>query len=98
VRATVPASAGAAGLYVVRNEVALGLSGGASGTAFLYNMARNRVTWTAPGLPWPHFFSDLSGLGGSAAVSGGTVVVATCPHLAASPGLCADPELAALNL
>lgn len=98
VRATVPASAGAAGLYVVRDEVALGLSGGANGTAFLYSMARNRVTWTAPSLPWPHFFSDPSGLGGSAAVAGGTAVVTTCPHLAASPGLCADPELVALKL
>lgn len=98
VRATVPASAGTAGLYVVRDEVALGLTGGANGTAFLYSMTGNRVTWTAPSLPWPHFFSDPSGLGGSAAVTGGTVVVTTCPHLAATPGLCADPELAALNL
>jgi hypothetical protein len=26
------------------------------------------------------------------------VVVATCPHLAKSPGICADPELVAFNL
>jgi hypothetical protein len=26
------------------------------------------------------------------------VVVTACPHLAASPGMCADPELVALNL
>ena len=57
-----------------------------------------RVTWTSPALPWPHFFSDLSGLGGSAAVSGDSdVVVAACPHLAASAGLCADPELVAFT-
>jgi hypothetical protein len=101
VRGTVPASAasGAAGLYVVRDGVALGLSGGANGSAWGYNMARRLVTLTSPPLPWPHFFSDLSGLGGSAAASGDTVVVTACPHLAAaSSGLCADPELVALTL
>jgi hypothetical protein len=66
-------------------------------------MARGMVTWTSPALPWPHFFSDLSGLGGSAPISGDpgsgdTVVVTACPHLAASPGPCADPELIALTL
>ena len=100
VRAAVPAAAatGAAGLYVVRDGVALGLNGGANGTAWEYSVAKGRVTWTSPALPWPHFFSDLSGLGGSAAVSADMVVVTACPHLAASPGVCADPELVALNL
>jgi hypothetical protein len=89
VRAAVPAAAatGAAALYVVRDGVALGLNSGANGTAWGYNMA----------LPWPHFFSDLSGLGGSAA-SGDLVVVTACPHPAPSSGLCADPELVALSL
>jgi hypothetical protein len=98
VRAAVPAASGAAGLYVVRGGVALGLNSGANGTAWEYSVAKGRVTWTSPALPWPHFFSDLSGLGGSAAVSADTVVVTACPHLAASPGMCADPELVALNL
>ena len=100
VRAAVPAAAtaGAAGLYVVRDGVALGLTSGANGSAWGYSMAKGRVTWTSPALPWPHFFSDLSGLGGSAAVSGDLVVVTACPHLAASSGLCADPELVALSL
>jgi hypothetical protein len=100
VRAAVPAAAvtGAAGLYVVRGGVALGLTSGANGTAWGYNMAKGAVTWTSPALPWPHFFSDLSGLGGSAAASGGLVVVTACPHPAASSGLCADPELVALSL
>jgi hypothetical protein len=99
VRALAPAAAatGAAGLYVVRSGVALGLTSGADGAAFGYSMAKGRVAWTWPGLPWPHFFSDLSGLGGSAA-SGDTVVVTACPHLTASAGLCADPELVALRL
>ena len=56
------------------------------------------MTWTAPGLPWPHFFSDLSGLGGSAAVAGDTAVVTACPHLAATPGICADPELVVFDV
>jgi hypothetical protein len=100
VRASVPASAatGAAALYVVRGGVALGLSGGANGAAWGYNMAKGTVGWTWPALPWPHFFSDLSGLGGSAAVSGDTVVVTACQRLASSPGMCANPELVAFKL
>jgi PQQ-like domain len=100
VLASVPTSAatGTAALYVVRQGVALGLSSGANGTAWGYDMAKGAVAWTWPSLPWPHFFSDLSGLGGSAAVSGDTVVVTTCPRLASSPGLCADPQLVAFNV
>lgn len=99
VLASVPASAvaGAAGLYVVRAGVAFGLDSGANGTAWGYDMTRGQVTWTSPALPWPHFFSDLSGLGGSAAASGDTVVVTACPHLAAA-GVCADPELVAFKV
>ncbi|HVT68660.1 MAG TPA: PQQ-binding-like beta-propeller repeat protein, partial [Trebonia sp.] len=89
---------GPAGMYVVRGGTALGLDSGANGEAWGYDVAAGRVTWNSPALPWPHFFSDLSGLGGSAAVSGDTVVVTACPHLAASPGVCADPELVAFRL
>lgn len=88
---------GQAGLYLVRGGVAFGLDSGANGTAWGYSMAKGLVTWTSTVLPWPHFFSDLSGLGGSAAASGDTVVVTACPHLAASRGRCADPELVALT-
>ncbi len=94
-------SADAAGaMYVVRDGVALGLDSGANGDAWAYDVVADRVTWTSPSLPWPHYFSDLSGLGGSAAVSGdgGDVVIAACPHPAASAGLCADPELVAFAL
>jgi hypothetical protein len=97
VRASVPVGAGTAGWYVVRGGVALGLNSGANATAWGYNMAKGMVAWTSA-LPWPHFFSDLSGLGGSAAVSADMVVVTECPHLAASPGVCADPKLVALRL
>jgi hypothetical protein len=99
VRTSVPGStaSGSAGMYAVRDGVVLGLDGGANGQAWGYGIAASRVTWTSDALPWPHFFSDLSGLGGSAASSGSTVVLTACPHLA-SPGLCADPELVAFTL
>jgi outer membrane protein assembly factor BamB len=86
---------GTAALYVVRDGVALGLDSGANGAAWGYNMAKGKVTWTWSALPWPHFFSDAAGLGGSAASAGGMVVVTACLHLAASQGICADPELVA---
>jgi hypothetical protein len=100
VRASLPAAAatGAAAVYVVRDWVALGLDSGANGTAWGYDMARGRVRWTWPALPWPHFFSDVSGLGGSAASSGDLVVVTACMQLAASPGICGDPRLVAFNV
>jgi hypothetical protein len=73
---------GSAGIYVVRGGVALGLDEGQGGEAWGYSTTAGRVTWTAPGLPWPHYFADLSGLGGSADESGDTVVVAVCAKLA----------------
>jgi hypothetical protein len=88
---------GAAELYAVRGGLALGLDGGANGDAWTYDLAAGRVTWTSSSLPWPHYFSDLSGLGGSAAASGGDVVVAACPQLS-SAGPCPDPELVAFFL
>jgi hypothetical protein len=99
-------------MYVVRGRVALGLNGGANGGAWAYDLAAGRVTWTSSSLPWPHYFSDLSGLGGSAAVSGDSdvVVIAACPQVsssataapssssASSAATCADPELVAFAL
>jgi hypothetical protein len=82
---------GSAGMYVVRGGVALGIDSGPDGEAWGYNMAAGRVTWTAAGLPWPHFFADLSGLGGSAALTGNVVLLAVCPHLARSPAPTATP-------
>jgi hypothetical protein len=89
---------GAAGMYVVRAGVALGLDSGSNGSAWGLRVSSDRVTWTSPQLPWPHFFSDLSGLGGSADVSSDEVVVTACPHLAATGNVCADPELVAFTL
>jgi hypothetical protein len=76
---------GSAGIYVVRGGVALGLDNGASGEAWGYSLAAGRVTWTAPGLPWPHYFADVSGIGGSAVRAGDTVVIAACQRLAPAP-------------
>jgi putative pyrroloquinoline-quinone binding quinoprotein len=93
VKASVSGStaAGSAGMYVVRGGVALGLDSGQGGEAWGYNLAAGRVTWTAPGLPWPHYFADLSGLGGSAAASADLVVVAACARLAAAPAVSPSP-------
>ncbi len=97
VRASVSGSTagGAAGMYVVRGGVALGLDSGAGGEAWGYNVAAGRVTWTAPGLPWPHYFADVSGLGGSAALAGNLVVITACPHLTATPAPSASSTPAA---
>jgi hypothetical protein len=73
---------GSAGLYVVRGGVALGIDSGAGGEAWGYSLAASRVTWTVPGLPWPHYFADVSGIGGSAARDGDTVIIAACQRLA----------------
>jgi hypothetical protein len=86
---------GSAGIYVVRGGVALGLDEGQGGEAWGYNMTAGRVTWTAPGLPWPHYFADLSGLGGSADESGDTVVVAACAKLAPANAATASPTATA---
>jgi PQQ-like domain len=94
------AANGAAEMYVVREGVALGLNSGANGDAWAYDVADGRVTWTSASLPWPHYFSDLSSLGGSAAVSSDSdvVVIAACPQLASATDDCADPELVAFTL
>jgi PQQ-like domain len=100
VRTSVSAAAVAAsaGIYVVRDGIALGLASGANGEAWGYDVHAGRVAWNSPALPWPHFFSDVSGLGGSAAVSGDLVVVTACARMAASSDTCADPELVAFTL
>jgi hypothetical protein len=97
VRASISGSTagGSAGIYVVRGGVALGVDSGPGGEAWGYNMAAGRVTWTAAGLPWPHFFADLSGLGGSAALSGYVVLLAVCPHPTRSPAPSATPTVSA---
>jgi hypothetical protein len=94
VTATASGSAvnGSAGLYAVRDGVALGLDQGASGDAWGYNIGAQRVTLAAAGLPWPHYFVDPSGVGGSADPAGDLVVIAACAQLAPSSPVSASPS------
>jgi hypothetical protein len=86
VKATASGSAvdGSAGVYVVRGGIALGLDQGANGDAWGYDIAAQRVTLTSAGLGWPHYFVDLSGVGGSADPASNLVVIAVCTRLAPS--------------
>jgi hypothetical protein len=84
IKATASGSAvdGSAGVYVVRGGVALGLDQGANGDAWGYDIAVQRVTLTSGGLGWPHYFVDLSGVGGSADPASSLVVIVACTKLA----------------
>jgi outer membrane protein assembly factor BamB len=98
-RSVVPASSG---LFGVRDGVAFGLDQGALGDAWGYAVAQRRVVWTTPPVPWPHYFNDLSGLGGSTDPVTGTVLLAACARLggpAAGGGgqVCLRPELVAIR-
>ena len=100
--ATRSGTLGAAGLYAVSDGVALGLDEGALGDAYGYRLTTKRVIWTARDVPWPHFFVDLSGIGGSAAPGADSVVLASCARLGSSgapgtPTPCLRPELVAVG-
>jgi PQQ-like domain len=93
---------GSSGIYGVRDGVALGLDQGARGVAWGYDVARRRVVWTTSAVPWPHYFVDLSGIGGSADPAGGIVLLASCAKLGSAlagvSGLpCLRPELVAIG-
>jgi hypothetical protein len=94
VKATAKGSAGGgtAGVYMVRSGMALGLDQGGNGGAWGFDLAVQRVTLSAAGLPWPHYFVDLGGLGGSAGTSGNLVVIAACTRLAPGPSGPATPS------
>jgi hypothetical protein len=66
------------GFYSVRAGVAIGLNPGPGGAAWAYSIAKRRMIWTATPLPWPHFFADPSGLGGSVDQATGTALLVTC--------------------
>jgi outer membrane protein assembly factor BamB len=98
-RSSIP---GSSGLYGVRDGVALGLDQGALGDAWGYDISLRRVIWTTPPLPWPHYFVDLSGIGGSADPSSNTVLLAACAGLggtgpAKNGHVCLRPELVAIR-
>ena len=91
----------ASSLYWVSGDVALGLDENGLGEAWGYNLATRRVVWSTPSLPWPHFFVDLSGLGGSASPGSDLMLLATCGRVGtagsgSSEPVCLRPELAAV--
>jgi hypothetical protein len=93
---------GASGFYAVRDGVVLGLDQGAQGDAWGYDVPVGRVLWTNADLPWPHYFEDLSGIGGSASPESGAILLAVCAQAGASAAgstspVCDRPELVALN-
>jgi hypothetical protein len=93
---------GTSGFYAVRDGVVLGLDQGAQGDAWGYDVAVGRVLWTNADLPWPHYFEDLSGIGGSASPQSGAVLLAVCtqagaPAAGGTSPVCDRPELVALN-
>ena len=93
----------AASLYWVVHGVALGLDQNSLGDAWGYNLRTRQIVWSSTSLPWPHFFVDLSGLGGSASQDSGIVVLATCAQAgpaatANSAPSCQRPELAAVRI
>jgi hypothetical protein len=77
--------------------VALGLDQGANGDAWGYDIGAQRVTLTAAALGWPHYFVDLSGVGGSADPAGDLVVIAACTKLAPSSPVSATPSATAIS-
>ncbi len=96
---------GSPGLYGIRGGTALGLDLGAPGDAWGYDIAARRVVWTTPPVPWPHYFVDLSGIGGSADPGSSTILLSSCAELGTvSPGgsgparqACLRPELVAVG-
>jgi outer membrane protein assembly factor BamB len=101
IQATAPGLVG--GMYVVRDGFALGLDDqGAQGAAWGYDIAAERVALYTSPLGWPHYFTDLSGVGGSADPDGDLVVIVACaqagqpvtatsPSQQGSPGLSGSP-------
>lgn len=90
---------GSNGLYAERGGVALGMDTGPDGSAWGVDTKSQRVLWTVSNLPWPHYFVDLSGLGGSADPRSDAVIVASCGQasMATTAQTCPKPELVVIN-
>src|SRR5215472_6197184 len=96
------AAASSSGLYAVRDGDVLGIDHGAVGKAWGYDVAAQQVLWTSRPLPWPHYFVDLSGIGGSAPPGQDAVLLAICGQVGTQPAgttstPCTKPELTVLN-
>jgi outer membrane protein assembly factor BamB len=95
-------AASSAGLYGIREGAVLGIDHGALGKAWGFGLSAQHVLWTSRPLPWPHYFVDLSGVGGSAPPDQDAVLLAICGQVAAQAAgtnvpRCTRPELAVLN-
>jgi hypothetical protein len=95
-------AASSSGLYGIRDGAVLGIDHGALGKAWGFGIAAQQVLWTSRPLPWPHYFVDLSGIGGSAPPDQDAVLLAICGQVAAQAAgatvpKCTRPELAVLN-
>jgi hypothetical protein len=95
-------AASSSGLYGIREGAVLGIDHGALGKAWGFGIAAQQVLWTSRPLPWPHYFVDLSGIGGSAPPDQDAVLLAICGQVAAQAAgatvpKCTRPELAVLN-
>jgi hypothetical protein len=93
----------ASSLYAVSSEVALGLDEEGLGEAWGYNLKTRRIVWTSASLPWPHYFVDLSGLGGSISAGSTVALLATCADVgtalsANSAPVCRRPQLEAVRI
>ena len=86
------AANGSGGMYVVSDGVALGLDQDANGDAWGYDISAERVTLAAAGLPWPHYFVDFSGVGGSADPDTDMVVIAACARLGPASAVSPAPS------
>jgi hypothetical protein len=75
--------------------VALGLDQGQLGDAWGYGVSGQRVIWNTAILPWPHYFVDLSGIGGSTSPGSDTVILTTCLQRVQVGGvlMCRSPKL-----
>ena len=98
-RITGASSTGSGGVYGVRNGVALGLDQGPAGRAWGYDVAGQRVIWSTRVLPWPHYFVDLSGIGGSTDPGSDTVILTACAQRAQSGAqqICQRPQLVLID-
>jgi outer membrane protein assembly factor BamB len=98
-RVTGANSSGSGGIYGVRNGVALGLDQGPAGRAWGYDVAGQRVIWSTRVLPWPHYFVDLSGIGGSTDPGSDTVVLTACAQRIQSGAqqICQRPQLVLID-
>jgi hypothetical protein len=99
-----PVRALSASLYAVTRGVALGLdqAQGDLGEAWGYDVVTHRVVWTSAALPWPHFFVDPAGLGGSVSSPLDITLLTTCAAVGTASGNnaaapCLRPELAAIR-